>query len=99
MAWFFAVVIVLLIGAVAVVAAGRGPGAEARMAPAYDDRPDALLPTDRPVTGDDLRQLRLSTTLRGYRPAEVDALLERLVTQLDDAPRTPGTGGGSGTLS
>ncbi|HET7684465.1 MAG TPA: DivIVA domain-containing protein [Marmoricola sp.] len=84
MVWFLAVLVVLTIGAVAVVAAGHGPGAG--LAPAYDDRPDALLPADRPVTGDDLRRLRLSTTVRGYRPAEVDALLERLAAQLDNRP-------------
>jgi DivIVA domain-containing protein len=86
MVWFLAVLVVLTIGAVAVVAAGRGPAADAGLAPAYDDRPDALLPADRPVTGDDLRRLRLSTTVRGYRPAAVDALLERLAAQLDNRP-------------
>jgi DivIVA domain-containing protein len=79
-------VVVLAIGAVVVVAAGRGPAGEAQLSPAYDDRPDALLPADRPVPGDDLRRLRLSTTVRGYRPAEVDALLERLAAQLDNRP-------------
>ena len=38
-------------GGVAVVAAGRG----APMAPAYDDRPDALVPADGPLAADDLR--------------------------------------------
>ena len=35
MMWFFAILIVLALGGVAVVAAGRGQP----MAPAYDDRP------------------------------------------------------------
>ena len=47
MMWFFAILIVLALGGVAVVAAGRG----APMAPAYDDRPDSLVPADRPVDG------------------------------------------------
>ena len=54
MTWFFAVLIVLAMGAVAVVASGRG----ASLGPSYDDRADVRLPADRPVTGDDLRALR-----------------------------------------
>jgi DivIVA domain-containing protein len=77
--WFFAVLVVLLIGAVAVVAAGRGGS----MGPAYDDRHDVRLPADRPVTGNDLRALRFNTVLRGYRPSEVDAMIDRLAAQLD----------------
>jgi DivIVA domain-containing protein len=79
--WFFAVLIVLALGAVAVVAAGRG----ASMGPAYDDRADVALPGDRPVTGDDLRALRFNTALRGYRADEVDALIDHLAAQLDEA--------------
>ena len=80
MTWFFAVLIVLVLGGVAVVAAGRG----ASMGPAYDDRADVSLPGDRPVTADDLRAVRFNTTVRGYRASEVDALIERLAAQLDD---------------
>ena len=71
-------------GAVAVVAAGRGGS----LGPAYDDRADVRLPADRPVTGDDLRALRFNTALRGYRASEVDALIDRLAAQLDDAMAT-----------
>lgn len=80
MTWFLAVLIVLAMGAVAVVAAGRGGS----LGTAYDDRPDVRLPADRPVTGDDLRSLRFDTVLRGYRASEVDALIERLATELDE---------------
>ncbi len=80
MTWFFAVLVVLLIGAVAVVAAGRGGS----LGPSYDDRADVRLPADRPVTGSDLRALRFNTAVRGYRADEVDALVERLARQLDD---------------
>jgi len=84
MSWFFAVLIVLVIGAVAVVASGRG----ASMGPAYDDRADVALPSERPVTGEDLRALRFNTAVRGYRASEVDALIERLAAQLDgDGPQ------------
>lgn len=86
MTWFFAVLIVLAMGGVAAVAAGQG----ARLGPAYDDRPDVRLPVDRPVTGEDLRALRFTTAVRGYRASEVDALIDRLSAQLDqDSPRTP----------
>ena len=91
MMWLFAVLIVLAIGGVAVVAAGPG----APLARAYDDRPDVVVPTDRPLTGDDLRAIRFTTAVRGYRASEVDALLERLAAQLEGSP-PPGPG--SGTL-
>ena len=81
MTWFFAVLVVLVIGATAVVAVGRGGS----MGEVYDDRPDVRLPADRPLTGADLRGLRLNTAVRGYRADEVDELLERLALQLDAA--------------
>ena len=83
MTWFFAVLIVLVMGAIAVVAAGRGGS----LGTAFDDRADVRLPADRHVTGDDLRALRFNTALRGYRASEVDALLERLASELDEPPR------------
>lgn len=79
MTWFFAVLIVLLMGAVAVVAAGAGGS----MTEVYDDRPDARVQAEGPLTGDDLRKVRFTTALRGYRMSEVDALLERLAEELD----------------
>lgn len=85
MIWFFAVLIVLALGGIAVVATGGGGG----LAPAYDDRPDARVPADRPLTGDDLRELRLTTAVRGYRASEVDALLALLAEQLDATPSAP----------
>lgn len=91
MMWFFAVLIVLAIGGIAVVASGKG----APLAPAYDDRPDAVVPVDRPLIGADLRAVRFSTVVRGYRASEVDALLDRLAAQLDGS--TP-PGSDSGTL-
>ncbi len=90
MTWFFAVLIVLLIGAVAVVAAGHGD----TLGPAYDDRADVGLPDDGPVSADDLRQLRFNTVLRGYRPDEVDALVARLAAQLEEQDN-PGRGAAS----
>ena len=70
--WLFAILIVLALGGVAVVASGRGTP----MSPAYDDAPDTLVPADGPITADDLRRIRFPMAFRGYRMAEVDALLE-----------------------
>ena len=82
MTWFFAVLIVLVMGAIAVVASGRGD----TLGKAYDDRADVRLPADRAVTGDDLRALRFNTALRGYRASEVDALLDRLASEREPDP-------------
>lgn len=79
MMWFFAILVVLLLGAIAVVAAGKG----APLAEEYDDRPDALVPADRSLTGEDLRRVRFSIAFRGYRMSEVDALLARLAEEQD----------------
>jgi DivIVA domain-containing protein len=77
MMWVFAVLIVLAMGGIAMLAAGRGEP----MQPAYDDRPDANIPTDRAIGPDDLRQVRFSLAFRGYRMSEVDALLSRLALE------------------
>lgn len=79
MMWFFAVLVVLALGGIAVVAAGRGTP----MAPAYDDRPDATVPLDGPVGPDDLRRVRFSLAFRGYRMSEVDTLLDRLASEME----------------
>ncbi len=81
MMWFFAILVVLALGAVAVVAAGRGTP----MQPAYDDAPDALVPAEGPLTAADLRRVRFPIALRGYRMAEVDALLDRLAEEREEA--------------
>src|SRR5688500_1621177 len=89
MMWVFAVLIVLAMGGIALLAAGRGEP----MKPAYDDRPDARVPLDRPITSDDLRRVRFSLALRGYRMSEVDALLARLAAEQElrerPGPDTP----------
>ena len=85
MMWVFAVLVVLAMGGVALFAAGRG----GPMVRVYDDRPDALVPSDRPIGADDLRRVRFSIAFRGYRMSEVDALLDRLASEResdDDAP-------------
>jgi DivIVA domain-containing protein len=79
MTWFFAVLVVALIGGVAVVASGRGGS----MAEVFDDRPDADVPAEGALTPSDLRRVTFGTVFRGYRMSEVDALLDRLAAQLD----------------
>ena len=86
MTWLFAVLVVLAMGGVAMVASGRGGS----MAPAYHDRPDLALPDDRPLDARDLRTVRFSLAVRGYRMSEVDALLARLATELEDRPGDDG---------
>lgn len=78
MTWFFAFLIVVVMGVVAVVASGRGGS----MAETYDDRPDSRVQADGPLTAADLRKVRFSTAFRGYRMSEVDALLDRLAAEL-----------------
>lgn len=111
MMWFFAVLIIAAIGAIAVVAAGEG----APLAPEYRDGHDVVVPLGRPLTGADLRAIRFNTGLRGYRADEVDALLTRLAAELDRArgqlpsgepevpataePETPATASASGPSS
>lgn len=62
---------------------GRGE----EMAPAPPDSTPVELPDDRPVSGEDVRAVRLSVTARGYRMREVDWVLEQLAVALDDRDR------------
>lgn len=45
------------------------------------------LPTDRALTGEDLRRLRFGVTLRGYAMGQVDDLLDRLSDELAERDR------------
>jgi DivIVA domain-containing protein len=82
MTWFFAFLIVVVMGVVAVVASGRGGS----MAETYDDRPDSRVQADGPLTAADLRSVRFSTAFRGYRMSEVDSLLDRLAAEMTPVP-------------
>ena len=76
--WFLCIVVVIVLAATVVVAARGG----VTMEQAYDDRPDVTLPADRALRSADLRDVRFTVGLRGYRTAEVDALLARLEAEL-----------------
>ncbi|HYJ66435.1 MAG TPA: DivIVA domain-containing protein [Nocardioidaceae bacterium] len=78
MIWLFAIVVVLVIGGLVTLAVVRGEQAQ----PAYDDRPEVRLPAERPLRSDDLSTVRFTTVARGYRMAEVDALLARLRAEM-----------------
>lgn len=86
MMWVFAILVVLAIGSIAVVAAGRGTPLQEE----YDDRPDAFVPAPDTLLGPgDLKTVRFSLAVRGYRMAEVDELLSRLARQLEEAAGEP----------
>jgi DivIVA domain-containing protein len=101
MTWFFAFLVVAVVGAVVVAATGPGGG----MAPVYDDRPDARIPADGPLTASDLREVRFTTAFRGYRMSEVDALLDRLAADAPEAgsgaaaPGAPASGAPTSDLN
>ena len=75
--WLFAILIVLALGGIAALAAGKG----APLADEYGDRPDVTVPATGPLRAEDLRRVRFPIALRGYRMSEVDALLDRLAQQ------------------
>ncbi|WP_267900337.1 DivIVA domain-containing protein, partial [Kribbella turkmenica] len=81
--WFFGLIVVLLIGAVAVVASGRW-GA---MSTAYDDRPDLSVPARQTLSATDIESARFGVGLRGYRMDEVDSLLERIAREVAERDR------------
>ena len=74
----------LLVGGLLFLGASVLLGRGETQPPAELDRSPVELPDDRPVTGDDVRALRLSVTARGYRMTEVDWLLEQFATALDE---------------
>jgi DivIVA domain-containing protein len=74
------VVVAALLFLGAAVLMGRGE----TQPPAEPDRSPVELPVGRPVTGDDVRALRMTVTLRGYRMSEVDWLLEQFARTLDE---------------
>ena len=77
----------LLVGGLLFLAASFAFGRGEELAPVLPEGTPVELPENRPAGGDDLRALRLSVVLRGYRMEEVDWVLDRLAEQLDSRDR------------
>jgi DivIVA domain-containing protein len=78
------VVGVLVVGGLLFLAGSVLLGRGETQPPAELDRSPMELPDDRPVTGDDVRALRISPAVRGYRMTEVDWLLDQFAQTLDE---------------
>ena len=78
------VVGLLVVGALLFLAGAVLLGRGETQPPAELDRSPVELPDDRPVTGDDVRGLRISVAVRGYRMTEVDWLLDQFAAALDE---------------
>jgi len=78
------VVGVLVVAVLLFLAAALLMGRGETQPPAELDRSPVELPDDRPVRGDDVRDLRISVAARGYRMTEVDWLLEQFADALDE---------------
>lgn len=72
---------ILLIGAIYLAAAWLLPAGE-QIAPPVRDEPIWSLPAERALVAADVADVRLPVALRGYRFAETDLLLDRLVEEL-----------------
>jgi DivIVA domain-containing protein len=81
------VISVLLVGGLLFLGGSLLLGRGETQPPAELDRSPVELPADRPVSGDDVRALRISVTARGYRMTEVDWLLEQLAAAIDERDR------------
>ena len=77
----------LVVGGALFLLASFAFGRGEEMAPMRPDGTPVELPDGRPVVGDDVRGLRLSVVLRGYRMHEVDWVLDQLAAELDERDR------------
>ncbi|OMQ15237.1 cell division protein DivIVA [Modestobacter sp. VKM Ac-2676] len=78
------VVGLLVVGGLLFLGASLLLGRGETQPPADPGRSPVELPDDRPVAADDVRAVRMSVTVRGYRMSEVDWLLEQLAQALDE---------------
>jgi DivIVA domain-containing protein len=78
------VVGLLLVGGLLFLGASLLLGRGETQPPAVYERSPVELPDDRPVVGDDVRALRISVALRGYRMTEVDWLIDQFAQVLDE---------------
>jgi DivIVA domain-containing protein len=84
LAFVLSVLGVLLVAGLLFIGASLLMGRGETRPPADVGRSPLELPDDRPVTGDDVRDLRLSVSVRGYRMTEVDWLVDQLAEALDE---------------
>jgi DivIVA domain-containing protein len=82
--YFFGIIVV---GGVLFLIASFVFGRGEQLAPMPRDASPLHLPEDRPVTGRDVRGLRIPVVFRGYRMTEVDWLLEELADSLEARDR------------
>jgi DivIVA domain-containing protein len=75
---------VLVVGGLLFLGASALLGRGEAQPPAELDRSPVELPEGRAVTAEDVRALRISVVLRGYRMTEVDWLLDQFALILDE---------------
>jgi DivIVA domain-containing protein len=76
------VVAALVVGGVLFGVAAALTGRADDMADMPRDAAPPELPADRPLNGDDVRGLRFEMAFRGYRMADVDAVLDRVAEDI-----------------
>jgi DivIVA domain-containing protein len=84
LAFLLSVIGVLVVGGLLFLGGSLLLGRGETQPPAELDRSPMELPDDRPVVGDDIRALRISPAVRGYRMTEVDWLLDQFAQTLDE---------------
>ncbi|GAB2704421.1 DivIVA domain-containing protein [Kitasatospora kifunensis] len=78
MFWVIVVAMAVVVGGAALVALGGGGS----LPEAVHDRIAARLPQERPLSRQDVDEIRLPMAVRGYRMDEVDDVLDRLGAEL-----------------
>jgi DivIVA domain-containing protein len=79
MEWILAALAIGVVGLAAAASTGRF----GEMPDVVDDRVHPQVPDSGPLTGKDLRDIQFAVVPRGYSMEQVDALLERVATQID----------------
>ena len=79
MEWILAVLAIGVVGLAAAASTGR----YGEMPDVVDDRVHPVVPESGPLTSKHLRDIQFAVVPRGYSMEQVDALLERLATQID----------------
>ncbi len=78
---------IVVVGGVLFLIASFVFGRGEELAPMRRDASPLHLPDDRPITGKDVRGLRMPVSFRGYRMTEVDWLLDELADSLEERDR------------